>query len=77
MMMVPERAPGPGFAATEYFTRPLPLPEAPLVMVMKLSRLTACHEQFPPAVTLTDPSPIPGPNELVAGFIEVIQDDPA
>ena len=77
MIMEPDREVGPGFAATEYFTNPLPVPDEPPVMVMKLSRLTADHEQDPGAVTLTDARETPGPNDAVVGLMDVIQEDPA
>jgi hypothetical protein len=43
------------FAATLYATLPLPLPVAPLVIVIHDALLVALHEHPVPAVTLTVP----------------------
>src|SRR5580698_10142706 len=42
--IVPVRAFAERFGATEYFTVPLPVPEAPELTVRKLALLTAVHE---------------------------------
>jgi hypothetical protein len=50
--MVPVRGLLPLFAVTEYRTVPLPLPDAPSVIVIQLAFETAVHVQPVPAVTL-------------------------
>jgi len=55
---VPAREFAERFGATEYFTVPLPVPEAPEVMVMKLVLLTAVHEAVCDVeITFTLPGP--------------------
>ena len=61
-VIVPLRA-APPFAATENVTVPLPLPEAPCVMLTKLALLVAVHVHPVPAVTGTDPEPPSAPND--------------
>ena len=55
----------PLFAATVKFTVPLPLPDAPLVIVTNVALLVAVHEQPVPAVTGTEPVPPAAANDDV------------
>ena len=55
MVMVPVRAAAPVFAVSEYATVPLPVPEAPPVMVIHGAFAVAVHD--PAAVTDTVPLP--------------------
>ena len=52
---VPVRADVPVLAATLYVTEPLPLPDAPAVIVIHAALLTAVHPQPVPALTETTP----------------------
>ena len=54
MVSVPLRA-APALASTLYSTVPLPVPAAPLAIVIHGAVLTAVHEQPEAAVTLTLP----------------------
>ena len=56
MVIVPDRA-APPLVATLYATVPLPVPDAPLVMVIHASFDVAVHEHAAPAVTPTLPVP--------------------
>ncbi len=58
------------FAATEYFTVPLPLPLLPDVTVIQLLLLAAVQEQPAVAVTLTLPVPPLASKDLLAGEME-------
>jgi hypothetical protein len=52
--MDPDRGVPPLLAATEYFTVPLPLPEAPLDTLIQLALAAAVHGQPVWVVTLTE-----------------------
>jgi len=52
---------------------PLPAPEAPEVIVMKLLLLVAVHAQLDAVVTVTLPVVAPAPTEWVGGEIEYVQ----
>src|SRR5688572_14578366 len=56
MLSVPVRA-APLLAATVKLTVPLPVPDAPAVIVSHSSLLTAPQVQVPPVVTVTLPVP--------------------
>jgi hypothetical protein len=65
---VPTRASGSGFAVALKFTVPLPLPEAPLVIVNQLvSLLAAVHAHPVGADTLVDPVPPPATTDRLTG----------
>jgi hypothetical protein len=63
MVSVPGRAISPVFAGKEKLTVPSPLPELPDVIVSHAALLLAAQEQPAVAVTPTDPSEAPAPNE--------------
>jgi hypothetical protein len=54
----------PVFAATVKFTVPLPLPDAPAVIVTKFEELVAVQVQPVPAVTVTVPVPPAAANDV-------------
>ncbi|KJU86896.1 hypothetical protein MBAV_000910, partial [Candidatus Magnetobacterium bavaricum] len=67
---VPIRRLAPVFAVTEYATVPLPVPEAPEVIVIQLSLLFAVHAQVDAVVTLTLPLSAEDETDLLFGLIE-------
>ena len=69
--MVPLRA-DPVFAATVYPTEPLPVPLAPLAMVIQLVAVEAVHAQPLPAVTATAPLPPVAVGDVLVGSIEYV-----
>lgn len=70
MVIVPDREPVEGFAATEKLTVPLPLPPLGDVIVIKAELLTAVQLQPAPAVTFTVPTPPLEEKLCDVGFIE-------
>ncbi len=61
-----------GFAVALKLTVPLPLPDAPAVIVSHAALLAAAHAQPVPAVTPTDPvPPEPARSALVAESVNV------
>jgi hypothetical protein len=67
IVSVPVRSVVDAFDATVNCTVPLPVPEAPWVMVMKLEPLVAVHEQVFAAVTDAVPVPPSGGNADTLG----------
>src|SRR6266545_5482890 len=65
-LIVPLRA-APLLAATEKAITPLPLPDAPPVMVIQLAFDVADQLQLLAAVTLMLPPPLPEPNDCDVG----------
>ena len=71
-VIVPVRC-GPVFAATENWTAPLPLPLAPLEMVIHAALLVAAHAQPVVVVTLMLPVPPEAAKLWLVGLIENVQ----
>jgi hypothetical protein len=70
MVSVPVRA-SPSFDATLNVTDPLPVPDAPLVIVIQSTLDAAVHEQVAPVVTDTVPVlPPSDPTDALVGEIE-------
>jgi hypothetical protein len=70
MVSVPVRA-SPGFDATLNVTDPLPVPDAPLVIVIQSTFDVALHEHVVPVVTDTVPPLPPSPaTDRLVGEIE-------
>jgi hypothetical protein len=61
--------------ATAYETVPLPVPLAPVRIVIHGALLIAVHEHSVPAVTATVPPPARGPCVLDVGLIVNVQPD--
>jgi hypothetical protein len=70
MLSDPEREFEVVFAATEYDTVPLPLPDAPAVIVIHDAALVADHGQPGTPVTVTDPVEAAPPTDTLVGEIE-------
>ena len=70
---VAERA-APVFAATENVTVPLPLPEAPPVIVTNVAPLVAVHAQAAVVLTVTDPLPPVAANDEAFDPTAITQD---
>ena len=66
---VPVRA-APVFAATVNATEPLPVPEAPLEIVIQSALDEALQAQVLPAVTAVDPLPPEASTDWLAGEME-------
>jgi hypothetical protein len=60
----------PVLAATVYPIVPLPVPDAPEVMVIQPGTPLTGRRQLPAIVTVTLPDPDPPPNEALAGEID-------
>ena len=58
------------FAAMVYATEPLPLPDAPELIVIHAALLVAVHAQPAGAVTFVEPLPPPAPTDWLPGEIE-------
>ncbi len=68
--MVPVRDVVPVLSDTSYETVPLPVPLAPLLIVIKALLLAAAQVHPPVAVTANDPEPVPDPTVALVGVSE-------
>src|SRR4051794_25613947 len=64
---------GPEFAATEYCTWPVPVPVAPLTIVVQEALLLAVHEQPSALVTWTAPLPAAAPTLIFVALTPKVQ----
>ena len=69
IVSVVEREEAVAFAATEYATVPLPLPEAPDVIVTHDAALEAVQEHAAGALTVAEPVVAAAPTALAVGEI--------
>jgi len=68
MVIVPVRC-GPVLAATENCVTPLPVPLAPLLIVIQASLLAAVHAQPVTVVTLIEPGPPLAAKDWLVGLM--------
>jgi hypothetical protein len=77
IVIVPVRGVVPAFGDTTYVTEPLPVPDAPPLIVIQESLLAAVHEQSAPTLTGTTPVNPVDPRFAEAAEMVGIQGAPA